>query len=255
MQNYKYIFLVGNNFLNLFKKIKLENHLVIVSDSKLFLDTELKNKYKLLLGKKVIFLKTYELEKKFKKIKSDYLISLSWRNLISSKILDKIKIAINIHPALLPYYKGYHPLPDVIKNKEKYHGITAHLITNKIDEGDIILQKKFRINRFSTIQSLQYIFDKNIIKFLREVLDILSKKSIQNHAFKIQNYKTKYFAKKRTPKDSEIKNIASLNDLFDFVRSCHSSRYPAFFKINNQKIYIKLSRNIERRKKNNPHDI
>ena len=52
---------------------------------------------------------------------------------------------INIHPSLLPKYKGLKTHTRAIKNKEKFAGCTVHYVTSKLDSGKIILQKKIRI--------------------------------------------------------------------------------------------------------------
>ena len=52
---------------------------------------------------------------------------------------------INIHPSLLPKYKGLNTHKRVIKNKEKFTGCSVHLVNSKLDSGKIILQKKIRI--------------------------------------------------------------------------------------------------------------
>ena len=49
---------------------------------------------------------------------------------------------INIHPSLLPKYKGLNTHQRVIENKEKYSGCTVHFVNSKLDAGKIILQKK-----------------------------------------------------------------------------------------------------------------
>ena len=49
---------------------------------------------------------------------------------------------INIHPSLLPKYKGLNTHKRVLKNKEKYSGCTVHFVTSKLDSGRIISQKK-----------------------------------------------------------------------------------------------------------------
>ena len=53
---------------------------------------------------------------------------------------------INIHPSLLPKYKGLNTHERVIKNKEKFTGCTVHYVTTKLDSGKIILQTKVKIN-------------------------------------------------------------------------------------------------------------
>ena len=52
---------------------------------------------------------------------------------------------INIHPSLLPKYKGLNTHQRAIDNKEKYSGCTVHYVNSKLDSGRIILQKKVKI--------------------------------------------------------------------------------------------------------------
>ena len=62
---------------------------------------------------------------------------------------------INIHPSLLPKYKGLNTHKRVLKNKEKYSGCTVHFVTPKLDSGKIISQKKVLIDKNETEQSLK----------------------------------------------------------------------------------------------------
>ena len=62
---------------------------------------------------------------------------------------------INIHPSLLPKFKGLNTHKRVLKSKEKYSGCTVHFVTPKIDSGKIILQKKILINKNETVNSLR----------------------------------------------------------------------------------------------------
>ena len=62
---------------------------------------------------------------------------------------------INIHPSLLPKYKGLNPHKRVLKNKEKYSGCTVHFVTPKVDSGKIIQQKKVLIAKNETEKSLR----------------------------------------------------------------------------------------------------
>ena len=62
---------------------------------------------------------------------------------------------INIHPSLLPKYKGLNTHKRVLKSKEKYSGCTVHLVTPKLDSGKIILQKKTLIGKNETENSLR----------------------------------------------------------------------------------------------------
>ena len=61
---------------------------------------------------------------------------------------------LNIHPSLLPKYKGLNTHVRAIKNKDKYSGCTVHLVNSKLDSGRIINQKKVRINKLDTPETL-----------------------------------------------------------------------------------------------------
>ena len=62
---------------------------------------------------------------------------------------------INIHPSLLPKYKGLDTHKRVIANKEKYTGCTVHHVNMYLDSGRIILQKKVRITKKDTAKSIE----------------------------------------------------------------------------------------------------
>ena len=61
---------------------------------------------------------------------------------------------LNIHPSLLPKFKGLNTHERVIQNKEKFSGCTVHYVSSKLDSGKIILQKKVKINKKDTSKSL-----------------------------------------------------------------------------------------------------
>ena len=63
--------------------------------------------------------------------------------ILSKNFIKKFKGKIlNIHPSLLPKYKGLNTHARAIANKEKISGCTVHLVNSKLDSGKIILQKK-----------------------------------------------------------------------------------------------------------------
>ena len=104
-------------------------------------------KNKIIAEKKIIS------EIKNKKIK---LICLAGFMRILSK--DFIQIfkgkILNIHPSLLPKYKGLNTHQRAISNREKYSGCTVHVVNSKLDSGKIILQKKVKITKSDTTKSL-----------------------------------------------------------------------------------------------------
>ena len=61
---------------------------------------------------------------------------------------------LNVHPSLLPKYKGLDTHIKAIRNKDKVAGCTVHFVTAKLDSGKIILQKKVKISKKDTPASL-----------------------------------------------------------------------------------------------------
>ena len=75
--------------------------------------------------------------------------------ILSKNFIKKFKgKIINIHPSLLPKYKGLNTHKKAIENNDKYAGCSVHFVTAKIDSGKIIMQKKVRIKKNDTIYSL-----------------------------------------------------------------------------------------------------
>ena len=104
-------------------------------------------KNKIIAEKKIIS----DLENK--KIK---LICLAgFMKILSKNFIKNFKGKIlNIHPSLLPKYKGLNTHKRVILNKEKYSGCTVHFVNSNLDAGKIILQKKVKIRKSETAKSL-----------------------------------------------------------------------------------------------------
>ena len=76
--------------------------------------------------------------------------------ILSKDFIGKFRGKIlNIHPSLLPKYKGLKTHERVIKNGEKYSGCTVHLVNSELDSGKIILQKKVRLSKKESPSSLQ----------------------------------------------------------------------------------------------------
>ena len=110
-----------------------------------------KNKFKI----KYINKKNYkECFKVIVNSKCNFILSAGLPYIIPKKFLKKNKIIINLHPSLLPRYKGLKSVKDAIKNKEKVIGVTSHFINEKIDDGKIIFQKKIYIDYKNNIDSI-----------------------------------------------------------------------------------------------------
>ena len=75
--------------------------------------------------------------------------------ILSSDFIKKFEGKIlNIHPSLLPKFKGLNTHQRAIDKKEKYSGCTVHYVNSKLDSGKIILQAKVRVSKKDTATSL-----------------------------------------------------------------------------------------------------
>ena len=91
----------------------------------------------------------------FKALGADYIVLAGWMRILSSKFIqafpDKI---INIHPSLLPKYKGLDPIQRALDNGDEVTGCTVHIVTEELDSGRILMQEEVDILPHDTIESV-----------------------------------------------------------------------------------------------------
>ena len=116
------------------------------------------NQYK--IKKKILNLKNIRIAEKrllnlLKQNKIQFICLAGFMKILSSKFIKQFngKI-INIHPSLLPRYKGLNTHSRAIQNKDKFTGCSVHYVTEQLDSGKIILQKKIKILKKDTPKSL-----------------------------------------------------------------------------------------------------
>jgi methionyl-tRNA formyltransferase len=82
-----------------------------------------------------------------KKYDIDYIILADYGKILKKELLNLPKIApLNLHPSLLPKYRGAAPIQRAIMNGEKWTGFTIFIMNEKIDAGDIVYQEKIEID-------------------------------------------------------------------------------------------------------------
>ena len=154
----KIVLVVSNNFsakgLDYANKSKINNVFIKDSNKKSFED---------------------RLLKLLKKNNVDLICLAGFMKILSKKFIKKFSSPIiNIHPSLLPKYKGLKTHNKAIKNKDKYSGATDHIVNDKLDSGKIIIQEKVRILKSDNEKTLKKkvlkiehkIYSKAIIKLL-----------------------------------------------------------------------------------------
>ena len=91
----------------------------------------------------------------FKSLDVDYIVLAGWMRILSPKFIqafpDKI---INIHPSLLPRYKGLDPIQRALDNGDEVTGCTVHMVTEELDSGKILMQEEVGILPHDTIESV-----------------------------------------------------------------------------------------------------
>lgn len=90
------------------------------------------------------------------KLNVDLIIVGTWREKLSKETFDIPKIAtVNVHPSLLPKYRGPNPYMQTILHGEKYSGVTLHLMNENYDSGAILKQQKVEILDTDTSKELR----------------------------------------------------------------------------------------------------
>ena len=153
----------GTNLNSLIKFSKKKNSPIviekIISDNIKSYGLNYAQKYN--IDKKIFNFKNKTLaEKKVLKLLQINKISLiclaGFMKILSKKFIKSFKgKVINIHPSLLPKYKGLNTHERVIKNNEKYSGCTVHYVSEKLDSGKVIMQKKVKVLKNDTVYSLK----------------------------------------------------------------------------------------------------
>ena len=94
--------------------------------------------------------------KQLQKNQIEILCLAGFMKVLSKNFIDLFfNMIINIHPSLLPKYKGLNTHRRALKNREKFSGCTVHRVNGKIDSGEIILQSKVKIAKNETEASLE----------------------------------------------------------------------------------------------------
>lgn len=174
---------------------------------------------------------------------ANFLSSLEYDILISANYLFIIEMdviqtptcfAFNIHGSLLPKYRGRTPHVWAIINGEKNCGITAHLIDDGCDTGNILHQIEIPILQNDTGATILEKYKENYIPIINKVLDQSKKGILQTIP---QNNANATFFGKRTPEDGLINWNWQSDRIYNWVRA-QSYPYPGAFTFLNDKRLI-----------------
>ena len=181
------IFISGNgsNMKNLIKFSKMKNSPIVVD---LVLSSNKKASGIKYLKKKKIDFKIFYFKQKgrdekkilkiLKKRKTQLICLAGFMKILSGGFIKKFNGKIlNIHPSLLPKYKGLNTHKRVLINKENFSGCTVHIVNSKLDSGKIIMQKRVRVSKKDDLKSLS----EKILKQEHLLYPKALKKLLSNH--------------------------------------------------------------------------
>jgi len=187
--------------------------------------------FKKLNSKKFILIKNYKevTYKNISKLKPKLVFVPHWSKKISSNIIKNFK-CICFHETNLPYGRGGTPLQNLIIRKKKYTNISAFIMNDQIDSGDLI---KIKREKLVLNGSAQQIYERSSKIIFNMIKKIIKMKKIITHKQKGQiiNFK-------RLKNNSEIDvNSNNLNNIYDHIRMLDAKTYKnAYIKIGKLKI-------------------
>lgn len=89
-------------------------------------------------------------------LESDLIVLAGYMRILSAGLVNMFEgKIINIHPSLLPEYKGLNTHARVLKAKEKIHGATVHFVAEGVDEGPIIAHTEVAVKSYDTVDTLR----------------------------------------------------------------------------------------------------
>ena len=126
-------------------------------------------------------------------LKPDLILTCSYGKIIPIEIINLPKYhCVNIHPSLLPKYRGASPMQGAILNNETETGVTFMFVTKALDEGDILFQEKIQMSNNETLFSLKSKVKNTIESMLEKYYDQLFDLNIKH--FPQDNQKASYIS-------------------------------------------------------------
>jgi methionyl-tRNA formyltransferase len=105
----------------------------------------------------------------------DLVLSVMYRNLLPAAVLAAPRLgALNLHPSLLPAYRGRAPINWVLVNGESATGVTLHHMVQRADAGDVVAQRAIQIAPRETALSLYLKVEREGVALLAETLPLVA---------------------------------------------------------------------------------
>ena len=124
------------------------------------------------------------------KFKPDYIVLAGFMRILGSAFIQAYKNKIlNIHPSLLPNYKGLNTYQRAMNNHETEHGVSIHIVTTALDDGPVLIRGRYAIEDGDTLADLQHKGHRLEHRMYPKVLQWLSEKRllIGEHGIEFEN--------------------------------------------------------------------
>lgn len=132
-----------------------------------------------------------EIVKILEQEKIDFIVLAGFMRIITSVLINKFRNKIlNIHPALLPSFKGTCAIIDAFNYGVKVTGVTVHFVDEKMDHGPIILQGLVKVKEDDTLESLEAQIHKIEHKIYPEAIRLFSEERIKIEGRKVNKATT-----------------------------------------------------------------
>jgi methionyl-tRNA formyltransferase len=176
------------------------------------------------INKKVDLIRSYE---------PDFILEYGCHYLFKKPVFD-IAPVIGMHPTLLPERRGRAPLNWALRDGLKESGVTMFYLDEGVDSGDIIYQRRFRIEDSDTIEDL-------VVK-VNDILIEMNTDLINNYPDvpRIpQDHSKATYKEKLTPDDGELKQEMSAQEIDRIIRSLASPHFPdPFIVVDGQRLAV-----------------
>lgn len=162
-----------------------------------------------------------------KELKPDFIIVAAYGQLLPKEVLD-IAVCINLHASILPKYRGASPIQESILNNDKYTGVTAMLMEEGLDSGDILAIQYLKLENSMLVDE---VFNK--LSIIAAQLTITTLDNYEKINPKKQNDSEVSFCKK-IKKDDGLVTLEDAKSLYlKYKAYCY---WPGVFLDNNLKL-------------------
>ena len=117
--------------------------------------------------------------KKLRESDIELIIMAGWMKIVTEKFINNVgKKIINLHPSLLPSFKGKNPIKDALENGSLITGCSVHYVVSEVDSGELIIQGAIAINKDESIE--------NVTKNIHQVEHLILPFAISEAGFTIR---------------------------------------------------------------------